>query len=178
MTNKIASYYKDLPGWAKGVIAVGGLAVGYFAVRGFINRIKSQANLQKELQTQKDVKAELERIKRAGVKPSFSTAQFKAWADKIEKQYSGADTTFLAHYIAAGWSGSGGTTKDIIVRLKNDADFLSLVDAYGIRKYDQAGWFTGDFTGNLYQAVQDELSRDEIRALNALLEKQKINYKL
>ncbi len=177
MANKAYDYWQGLPTWAKGVIAVGGIAIVYFTAKSVFKQIKQKAELEKERKTQIEYKNDLASLKKRGIIPSYTSSQYKSWADKIEKQFSGSDTTFIAHYVAGGWSGSGGTLKDIIVQFKNDADFASFVDAYGIRTYDQAGWFTGNFTGNIFQAVQDELSRNEIEVLNDYLTKQKITYK-
>ena len=186
MKNKLYQYWKDLPPWAKGVITVGGLAVTYFAVRGIWKKIKSSADFEKARKTQKEFKTDLSQFIKEGIKPSYPASQYKAWADQIQTQFAGCDwqnNVFDMSDPVFGWagtySGSGKKLVQIIKELKNNSDFASLVDAYGIRKYDQCGFwpFATDFTGNLHKAVQDELDTGEINGINKLLAKKGITYK-
>ena len=72
---------------------------------------------------------------------------------------------------------SGEYLYKIILQLKNNVDFLKLQTAFGVRTYDQCGIFNGDFTGNLTQAVNDELTASEIAELNKQLTKKGIVYR-
>jgi hypothetical protein len=98
-----------------------------------------------------------------------------AWADSIQKQFDGCDMSVGAG--GAVLTSSGQVLNDICIKLQNDADFLKLVAAYGVRTYDQCGYFTGDFTGSLYQAVTDELSTSEVDAINKVLVKHNVTYR-
>lgn len=182
MNNSVYQYYKELPSWAKGVIVVGGAAVVYLTATRIIRSIKNVGRQKDARKTQSEVKSELSDLVKQGVKKSFPDSQYNAWADKIEKQFDGVDwkqNWFDKDVPIIGqWSGSGKSVAEIFKQLKNNADFLALVSAYGIRTYDQAGVWTGDFTGNLYQAIQDELDKGEIDALNALLKKKSITYQV
>lgn len=184
--NKAYEVWTGLPTWAKGVIAVGGIAVTYFAVRGIWKRIKLNAELEKARKTQQEFKNDLNNLARNGIKPSYAKSQYNAWADSIQKQFSGCDWNNNAFDMSDplfGWagsfSGSGKVLVKILENLKNDADFAALNEAYGIRTYDQCGiWpFATDFTGNLFQAVIDELDNGEINAINKRLAKKGIKYK-
>ena len=182
MKNAVYEYYKELPSWAKGAIVVGGAVVIYLTATRIIRSIKNAKNQKDERKTQAEVKSELAELQKQGVKKSYPDSQYNAWADKIEKQFDGVDwkqNWFDKDVPIIGqWSGSGKSVAEIFKQLKNNADFLALVSAYGIRTYDQAGIFTGDFTGNLYQAIQDELDKGEIDALNAVLKKKGITYQV
>ncbi len=177
----IKSYWTDLPQWAKGAIAVGGLAVVYFAARGVWKQFRKVEEQGKARQTVREQKSEIADMQRNGVRPSYPESQFKSWADRLQKQYDGADlNNNLFDYnipVLGTWSGSGKVTAQIVGQLKNNLDFLKLSDAWGVRTYDQAGWFTGDFTGNLIQAVNDELDNGEVNALNNILKKNGISYR-
>lgn len=181
---RIFDYYKSLPSWAQGVVVVGGLAAVYFAGRGIIKKIKSQADLLKERETLKSVSSDLKKLISQGIKKSYSDSQYKTWSDQIEKQFSGCDWDeglFKVNVpVIGGWSGSGAKMYNILSQQKNDADFLALQEAYGIRKYDQCGprifGISGDFEGSLPQAVADELQEEEITVINKMLTGKKINY--
>ena len=182
MQDKVYNFYKELPPWAKGVIVVGGAAVVYFTATRIFRNIKNARNKRDAKKTQSEVKSELAQLQQQGIKKSYPDSQYNAWADKIEKQFDGIDwkqNWFDKDVPIIGqWSGSGKSVAEIFKQLKNNTDLLALVAAYGVRTYDQAGVFTGDFTGNLYQAIQDELDKGEIDALNALLKKKGITYQV
>ena len=182
MQDKVYNFQKELPPWAKGVIVVGGAAVVYFTATRIFRNIKNARNKRDAKKTQSEVKSELAQLQQQGIKKSYPDSQYNAWADKIEKQFDGIDwkqNWFDKDVPIIGqWSGSGKSVAEIFKQLKNNTDLLALVAAYGVRTYDQAGVFTGDFTGNLYQAIQDELDKGEIDALNALLKKKGITYQV
>ena len=181
-------YWDGLPNWSKGIIAVGGLAAVYFGVRGFINKIKSDASKADVIATQKDQEHELQHNIDNGVSPTFPMSQFKQWADELQNQFDGCDVTFRAPFdptlfepVLSNWSGSGAKLATIVLEFKNDSDFLALSTAWGpSRTYDQCGWNPfgdGNFTGNLAQSVTDELAQLEIDALNNYLAQKNIKYR-
>lgn len=179
--NKVYQIWTDLPVWAKGVISVGGVAIVYFAARGVWKQFRKREEQGKARQTVREQKSEISDLQRKGLKASYAESQYKSWADRLQKQYDGADmkqNVFDYDIPVLGqWSGSGKVTAQIVGQLKNNLDFLKLSDAWGVRTYDQAGWFTGDFTGTLAQAVNDELDNGEVNALNNILKKNGISYR-
>jgi hypothetical protein len=172
------TFWSTLPNWAKGIVAVGGLAIGYFAVRGFLNKIKEDASKQDLIETQKTQEDELQNLVSNNIKPTFSQSQYNQWADSIQQQFSGCDYSLSVAWLTSyAMSSSGAFLGNIILQFKNDADFLSLSTAWGSsRTYDQCGWGTGNFSGNLAQAVRDELDNDEIKNINKELNKKGIKY--
>jgi len=184
MENKAYQYWSGLPSWAKGIVAVGGIAIGYFGIRSFINKIKEDAAKKNQVKTQTEQKDELEQNIQNGIKPTFATSQYNQWADELQAQFDGCD--FQLHIpnvdpriiFNNNWSGSGQKLANIIIQFKNDSDFLALSTSWGAsRTYDQCGWGTGNFEGNLSQAVTDELDQSEIQAINEYLATQKITYR-
>jgi hypothetical protein len=179
--NKALELWNGLPTWAKGVIAVGGVAIVYFAGRGIWKQFRKSKDTEKQRESLRTQRQEINQLQNLGQRPSFPQSQYKSWADRIQNQYDGADfKQNLFDYdipVLGTWSGSGKVTAQIISQLKNNLDFLKLSEAYGVRTYDQAGWFTGDFTGNLTQAINDELDSGEVNALNNMLKKQGITYR-
>jgi hypothetical protein len=184
--NKIMEVWQGLPPWAKGVVAIGGIAIGYFGVTSFIGKLKADAALADARATQQNQEKELEDLQNQGVKPSFPTSQYKQWADELQNQFDGCDSGGLRipvdprYFGGIFWSNSGAKIANILLQFKNDADFLALSTAWGAsRTYDQCGpsWATGSFTGNLSQSVTDELDTREIIALNEYLATKKISYR-
>lgn len=108
--------------------------------------------------------------------PTYTDLQFTSWADQIQEQFSGCD-----YSIAMPWelTASGKTVNNILKQLRTNGDFLKLVTVYGVREYDQCGvWpVSGNFKGNLYQAVADELEAEEINTLNNTLSGKGISYR-
>jgi hypothetical protein len=186
MTNKALNFWNTLPTWAKGVLAVGGAAAAYFAVKGFLNKLKEQAAMQNAIQTQKNQENELQNLIKNNIKPSFADSQYKQWADELQNQFDGCDFSVripVSPKIVwnSNWSSSGAKLATIVLEFKNDADFLALSTAWGSsRTYDQCGWNPlgdGNFNGNLSQAITDELAQYEINAINDYLSKQGIKYR-
>lgn len=178
--NKAFEVWSGLPTWAKGVIAVGGVAIVYFTARAIIKKIGKGKSLQEQKQTVTQQNNELRNLQNTGQRASFAESQYKAWADAIQNQFDGCDfgqNIFSADVPLIGyWSGSGKKVRDIVNQLKNNVDFLKLVSAWGVRTYDQCGWGTGDVSGNLYNAINDELDRGEVMGLNNILKKKGITY--
>ena len=94
-----------------------------------------------------------------GTATTMNEAKFKEIADKIFNAFEGygTDTT---------------TIKNQFALLKNNDDVMGLVAAYGIREISSGKYNPlPDFTGNLPQAIADELSQSEISDLNSVLVK-------
>ena len=167
MASKVYSYYKDLPSWAKGIVVIGGIAIAYFTSKQLIARIKKNVE-KKDAQTSvDDAKAELNDLVKNGVKPTINKSQADAYAEKIVKQFQGADLIL----------GSYAVADSIFKQLKNNADFLLLKASFGIRTYPDA--FFGNVKNvTLESAIQDELTQMRINDLNKTLAKQGITYKV
>jgi hypothetical protein len=167
MANKVYTFYKELPQWAKGVVVVGGIAIIYFTAKQTIARIRKQAE-KKDAQTSvDDAKAELNELVKSGTRPTITKSQADAYAEKIVKQFKGADL-FL---------GSFALVDNIFKSLKNNADFLLLKASFGVKTYDDA--FIGKVKNvTLESAIQDELTQMRINDLNKTLAKQGITYRV
>src|SRR5882757_3604324 len=147
--------FMSQPKVARGIEIGLALVVTYFAARGIWKFIKTRLDTAKNQKTINDLKSDISALGNRGISPSFPDSQYQGWADKIQNQFDGCDFSVPALW---SYSTSGQTLADIIVQLKNDADFAKLVTAFGIRTYDQCGLWTGNFTGNLFAAVSDELT--------------------
>lgn len=181
---KIIEYYKDLPGWAKGVVIIGGSAIAWFGILNPVRKaIIKKLDAGKLNKSVSEFKGDLADLKRKGINPTYPSSQYFVWADAIENQFSGCDWGValfdLNIPVVGGWTGSGSLMKGIAEKMNNDADFSSLVLAFGTRTYDQCGFwpFAGNITANLSKAVNDELDSEEIKAINKILQKKNITYR-
>jgi hypothetical protein len=171
MSNKAYQYYKELPSWAKGVVVVGGLAVTYIFASQIIRRLRDSQKRKEKEKSVNDASNELKDLANNGIKPTITKSQADAFADKIVKQFTGADM-FLQSF---------GVVKGIFSQLKNDADYLLLKQQFGLRTYNDAfnvfGWNqVKDVT--LEAAIQDELTNGSISQLNSILASKGITYRV
>jgi tyrosyl-tRNA synthetase len=167
MANKVYSYYKELPSWAKGVVVIGILGATYIFASQTIKKIKEQAKSKKLQQGVQDATNELNDLAQQGVRPTITQSQADGFADKIVKQFKGADLLLESY----------PTVLNIFKSLKNNADFLLLKKQFGLRTYDDAFWGSvKDVT--LEGAIQDELTTMRIASLNSQLKKQGITYQV
>lgn len=172
-------YYKGLPTWGKAVVIIGGGAIAWFAILNPIRKlIIKQFDKAKSQKTVNSANSDVNNLAGQGVKPSFTDTQYLAWAEAIVTQFAGCDFSVAVPFFPGiNLTYSGRTLYDIIGKLKNDADFAKLVSAFGVRTYDQCGFFTGNVeNATLFNAVADELTTDEIQIINDKLKSQKINY--
>jgi hypothetical protein len=191
--SKALETFKGLPGWAKGTIAVGVLAiitaVGYTIYKNRQAKKKAEDALANTLV----IKDELDELRKKGVNPIYAQSQYVSWADKIETDFAGCDPGYFKAtsieqmkniLIAVNekyYSNSGITLLNIIKNFKSDADFKALKLGWngqiGTRTYDKCGIWNGNFTGTLNQAVADELTETEITGINTVLKSLNINDK-
>jgi hypothetical protein len=179
---KVYSFYKDLPSWAKGVVIIGGLGVTYIFASQIIKIIRTDADKRKSEEGLKDTRDEQTKLEEEGVSRSFPKSTYKGWADNIEEQFTGCDSssplipsnTVGIPYIS-GWSASAVTLFNILNELKTDLDFVDLIDAFAFREYDDC--IFGTVKGNLYKAVSNELNTTEVKGMNDLLKTKGIKYK-
>lgn len=138
--------FKELPEWAKGVIAV--LIVGGASFIGY--KIYKESQKQKLLEGAKaendSVKAELDKLN----------------ADVAKKQtLTRSQVTAMANAIFAAMDGFGTDSLAIgkqLLQLKNQADWLALSSAYGIRTLSSGKLNPEpDFTGTLLSSLTNEL---------------------
>lgn len=156
-------WYKDLPPWAKGVVVVGGLTGAFFGGRAVYHLISNAIDKAQKGQALKDVKSDLNNLMLQGIFPSYNDSQYKTWADGMEACYQ-------------GWGTCTGDT--IFVNMKNDADVLKLIEAFGVRTISSGRWNPApDFTGDLPAVLRDELTGTDIESINNALGDKKIKFR-
>ena len=157
--------FKELPSWAKGLIAVaiiGGIGIVGYNIYKTIKKKQSQKDQKKELDNANDTVVNLTK---AGQKPSLDSFKLAQLANQI-------------HSALDGYGSDESAVYRVFVQVKNDLDVVNLTKAYGIRKLSSGKWNPAtDFEGTLGQSLTEELDAKEIDALNTILAKKGIKYR-
>ena len=159
--------FTELPGWAKGAIAVGVLAgVGYLVYK-LINTGKDIKEGKTEREEDRGWNSELDKLNsNQSTKATLSKAELSSMANKIHAAMDGY-----------------GTDEEAIIKafrtLKNNADFAGLQAAYGVQVIS-SGRFNPEpnFKGNLIASLSTELSDYWITKINQILKAKGIKYKV
>jgi hypothetical protein len=169
----IMRVYTELPSWAKGVVVVGGLVVGYIAVTSSLKKINAnKAKLESEKEVN-NVTNELQIEINRGNKPTLSVSTIDA----------------MANAIVAASNDCGTDEKQIYAqfdKVSNQADILLLVQKFGLRKKvrcpfsddPRESFFSADTPPmSLSAMLNSELDTTELQTLNNKLATKGIKYK-
>ena len=144
-------------------IAVGG-GVAWFIYNRFI---KSDAKKRNKQET-KDVDNELEQAKKKS-KLSYPLSQYQAFAKIIEIAGQDAGTDEQAIY-------------SVFMKLKNNADYLQLVKAWGSPKRqvypDYILFYSTGYKMTLPQYLRYEMDEKEVKKINNILASKGITYRV
>jgi hypothetical protein len=158
-------YFKQLPTWAKGLVAVA--VIGGVGFVGY-NIYKKIQQKNKEKDQKKELDSAQETIKNltiSGQKPTLDNFKLAQLANQIHSAMNGYGSDEAAIYRA-------------FLQVKNDLDIVNLTKAYGIRKLSSGSWnLSPDFEGTLGQSITEELDAKEVAALNNILAKKGIKYR-
>lgn len=164
----VYQYYKDAPPAGKIVIiGVGALAAiaGYYAIRNTIKKIQQQKELKGQRQTVDDSRDVVKVLEQQGKGPTYPDAQYSAWATGIQAAFEGCDPN--SDDYQAAWSALYGC--------RNEADVYKLIASFGVRKWDECGWGTGDVEKDLVGGIRHELDKDQIGYINTLMQEKGIS---
>ena len=165
--------YTELPSWAKGVVVVGGLVVGYLAVTSILKSIKAKKTKEESLQEVNNANTELNTQIQTGNGPTIARSTAEV----------------MANAIVAAANDCGTDEKQIYAqfdKVKNQADILLFVDVFGLRKKVRCP-FSDDpresfFSANtppmsLSAMINSELDATQIATINNKLASKGITYK-
>lgn len=172
MANKALQYYNGLPNWAKGVVVVGGLAVTYIFASQVVSAIRRKREEKKQLEEINTASQDLQQLAKMGMKPTLNNSQLEAISSGIIDAVNGCGTS-MAKILAQ------------LTKLNNDADLLSLIKVFALRK-KQRCVFSDDPRESFWSALtpamsltahlQSDLSAADIKEVNSLLSKKGIKY--
>jgi hypothetical protein len=165
--------YTELPSWAKGVVVVGGLVVGYLAVTSILRAIKAKKTEAESKAEISQANTELNTQIKSGNGPTIQRSQAEV----------------MANAIVAASNDCGTDEKQIYAqfdKVKNQADILLFVEVFGLRKKvrcpfsddPRESFFSSDTPPmSLSAMINSELDTTEIQTLNNKLATKGIKYK-
>lgn len=144
-------------------IVVGVVIAGYIVYR-------LAKGIVKEKDNQKEVQEAYNELDKANQNPSTAQKITKFQAE----QY--ANTIFTA---VDGWATDEVAIAKVFNRLYNDADFLAVSKAFGIRKIS-SGRFNPepDYKATMTEAIHIDMGTEEKKKLNDILIKKKIKFRI
>ena len=162
----------NLPVWAKGIIVVGVLFVGYKiykTVAKTIGKSKLNEESRDSIQELDGWYTELTQANsNSSTKATLTPAAMKALANKIENCMDGYGTRDY-------------DIKQAFKTIINNADFAGVAAAFGTRTIQAGrgtGWLSGDARGTMVQMLQEEADSSTIDAINKQLNANGIKYRV
>ena len=143
----MAKGFDTLPDWAKGTIAVIGVATLVYAgwlVKKGIDKLIAGRDERKEDEAQKD---ELENLQQQGIQHTISDATALGLSNTIQSLLDGCELTGSEEEVV----------NQILATVKNQADWVKLQQKFGTRTIDNCGLGTGDTSYDLRSLLTDQL---------------------
>jgi len=163
--NKTLEVWNGLPTWAKGVIAVAGLAIIYFTANSVVKSIKRKQGDKDNKDLLDAVERRKRELQKQGVRQTLSDAQLESFSQKLAQAFADCGTTEESVYA-------------VFKALNNEADLQALIKIYGTRPYSgcAALFEFGDSRNTLPGAIESELDSAETKKVNDILKGKNINY--
>lgn len=157
------NYFSNVPGWQKGLIALGGAAFLYYVLFKQTKKAEEQKALVGATNELNSINQEIEQS--SGESKNYSPAQYNTWANNLFVAMDGYQTDEDAIF-------------NIFKLMKNKLDVLELIKAFGIREIS-SGYLNPEpnVKGTLSQCLTSELNSSEMTELNSILNKAGIDYK-
>lgn len=172
MANKgLYKYYIELPTWAKGIVVVGGGLALYIIGSRIVKSVFISETERKNRELVKNVKDEISKFIKNGIRPSFVDSNYNTFANTI---YNGMRYAVGDNYDAV---------EETLKRMKNDLDVAKLIQAFGERQNYAFGIPTGN-PMDLFTFVQSELGNEwfkvssRIKSINEDWSRKGITYQL
>lgn len=163
--SQFKKWYGDLTPGGKTAVSLIGMGVVIFVGYGIWKAVKDIKQTSQSLKEAKDSVTTLTQLDKAGIRPTFTDAQFESFSNQLAQAFSGCGT-------------DTSTVYNIISSLTNDADLYKLIAVYGVRSYGGCKWmFEGAQSKSLSAALSDELSTTEKNRINGSLAVKGINFK-
>ncbi len=142
----------------KGVAIAGGIFVVYKVLDHFV--FSKEDNI-----TKKEVTDDIKKLEKQGITLSYALSQYEIWASQILQALN--TVVFMEN-------------EEAIIRIlgymKNDADILQLIKAFGKRELD-GGLFMNKGSGTLPEVIAFALDEDEIKVVNLGFQRRGLKYR-
>jgi hypothetical protein len=171
MENKALKIYEELPSWAKGVVVVGGLAMGYILVSTIYKKFASIPDALDEQRKLNQLKEDLSE-KLVTQDATYDDTMYNNLADEAENAFVNCrlDIVPCSTYLGiVCQTNSFREFRPVVEKLKSDVDFLKLQEAFGVRSISKQFWCGGAKDFNLPTLVRDQLNHYEISRLNTIM---------
>jgi len=174
MANKIKGFYSELPPWGKGAIAVGGVVIVGFIIYTTYSRVRRRSALKEANVISDKAKEELTVLQSKGIRPSYTPSQYESYSIRLAEAMNDCGT-------------NEDSVFDVFNAMKNKADVLSLINAFGVRSYRPCAasqpisytryLFNSDaFGGTLPTWLEYDLSASDKEKINKILSSKKIDF--
>lgn len=141
----LGQQFNELPGWAKGVIAVAGTAAVIGIGYAVYNKIQKAAERSQDVGKAED---DIKTLNKNGLPPSYAKSYYEDMANQIEQKFR--------PYIFITKAKKDDLTP-FLNRLKSYRDFLELKKAFGVRNIYMGDYSLSEFivdrTDELAQAA-------------------------
>lgn len=162
MSNSAYQYYKDLPGWAKGTVIVGGALIGFFVGKSIWDTVKKAlAPPPVNLKEAKDAVSTLNALASQGQTPTQTDAQFQGYVSTLVTSMSGCFQSFV-------------NVQTVFSNLNNNADLYKLIAVFGTQTVNECLW--GSDTYSLSEALNARLNSAQVANINSILATKGISY--
>ena len=152
-TSKVLGFFKDVPGWAKGIIVIIIILLLAWLVYKFYKNVIPPSASDKAVEDEKD------QLVKNGQKPSFGQSTYQGYADRIQSENMSFNTDEAAIY-------------GIFKTMKNDLDIILLIQAFGQRRP-----FAETQDKSLPGFLAADLNKDELAEINKILNSKGIKYR-
>lgn len=146
------AWFKKLPQMMQlAVIAVILVILVYAGtqLKKYLEKLKSSKGSREEVEANQN---RLELLAEQGVVPTMSSAEATSKANAALTAADGCDAL-----------GQGAQViMQIIYSLQNEADYRLLIEKFGVRTWDECGYFTGDVTGSFTTLMISELDSGQL----------------
>jgi hypothetical protein len=172
MQNKVYTYYKELPSWAKGIAVLGVGVVAFLVGRKLYKVAFPSLEEQKSKQMLNNINSDIRKNLSLGLKPSFADSNYNTFANTI---YEGMRYAVGDDY---------GTVEATMKKMMNNLDVAKLIQAFGLRQNYIFGIPKGSPV-DLFTMTQQELGNEylgvtnyRVKNINADWKKKGITYQL
>jgi len=152
---KADNYFSQLPIWAKGVLAIGGLAIFAFVGYKIYKKIQDQQGKGEEKDVINEIKQEERDLINQGLKPTFNDSVYESSANLIFQKLDGCEMP----------SSELDVMREVIRVCQNKLDWTKLVRAFSTRTVDDCGW-GGETAYSLPTLLKDQLDSTEVGGVN------------
>jgi hypothetical protein len=143
---KAGNYFTQLPTWAKGVLAIGGLAIVAFVGYKIYKKIQDQQGKGEEKDVINEIKQEERDLIQQGLKPTFNDSVYESSANLIFQKLDGCELP----------TSEIDVMNEVVRVCQNKLDWAKLVRAFGTRTVDDCGW-GGETPYSLPTLLKDQL---------------------